>query len=362
VNKTLSRLTAVAALFSVATLVTAGCSSSKLAGSSGKTAGKATVSVDVGNAKIKLTKGPLHIALLMNGRTNAWQAEVVRSATAQAHSVGATLTVFDAAYDLQQQLNQIRTVASGGKYDAVIATPVDGTQECNALTKTLPAANVLVSVFAQPVCGREAKSGDGLWAPGTLNFVGGDSGFAHATQEIAAAAKLNPGPQKVVFVVGPQLAPSPRVEVAAAKAFSAAHPDFHIVDYVYTDWTTPGGYSAMLAYLKAHANITVVVSDYGPDLTRGVLNALKAAGKTSVSVIDAGASKEMVALIPSGEIQASIPIFPTEHGKSTIDSLIKAQSGAAPARFISNIPAKWGTVDNRVVITKDNLSEYTPQF
>jgi ribose transport system substrate-binding protein len=343
-------------------LATAGCSSSTKSDSG--TAGKDTVPVDVGdNVEVKLAKGSLNVALLMNGMTNAWQAEVVRSATAEAKSAGAKLTVFDAAYDLGQQMNQIRTIAAGEKYNAVIVTPVDGAQECDALTKTLPAANVLVSVFAQPICGLEAKSGEDLWAPGTLNFVGGDSGFAHATQEIAAAAELNPGPQEVVFVVGPELAPSPRVEVAAAKAFSAAHPEFNIVDYVYTDWTTAGGYAAMLAYLKAHPNITVVVSDYGPDLTRGVLNALNATGMAdSVSVIDAGASKEMADLIPTGQIQASIPIFPTEHGKLTIDSLVQAQSGDAPARFITNIPAKWGTVDDRVVISKDNVADYEPQF
>jgi ribose transport system substrate-binding protein len=343
-------------------LVTVGCSATS--GPNSSAADKDATAVDVGsNVKVKVTKGPLNVALLMNGRTNAWQAEVVRSATAEAKAKGAKLTVFDAAYDLQQQLNQIRTIAAGKKFDAVIVTPVDGSQECVALTKTLPAANVLVSVFAQPICGREAKSGEQLWAPGTVNFVGGDSGFAHATQEIAAAAKLNPGPQKVVFVVGPQLAPSPRVEVAAAKEFSAAHPEFDIQDYVYTDWTTAGGYSAMTAYLKAHPDITVIVSDYGPDLTRGVLNAIKATGMAgSVHVMDAGASKEMVDLIPTGKIQASIPIFPTEHGKLTIDSLVQAQSGAAPARFVSNIPAKWGTVDDRVVITKDNMGDYQPQF
>jgi ribose transport system substrate-binding protein len=355
-------LTTAATVFSLMILATAGCSATSSPNSG--TDGKDKASVDVGtDAKVKVTTGPLNVALLMNGLTNAWQAEVVRSAKAEAKSKGAKLTVFDAAYDIGQQLNQIRTIAAGRRFDAVIATPVDGSQECDALAKTLPAANVLVSVFAQPICGRESKSGKQLWAPGTLNFVGGDSGFAHATQEIAAAAKLNPGPQKVVFVVGPQLAPSPRVEVAAAKEFSADHPEFDIVDYVYTDWTTAGGYSAMLAYLKAHPDINVIVSDYGPDLTRGVLNALKAAGMTgSVSVIDAGASKGMVDLIPSGQIQASIPIFPTEHGKLTIDSLIQAQSGKAPARFVSNIPAKWGTVDNRVVITKKNMGDFQPQF
>jgi ribose transport system substrate-binding protein len=349
-------------------VVVAGCGSGS--SSSGGAAAPAaaasssgTTKVDVGSGSVEVTKKPLRIAVLMNGQTNAWQLAIAKSAQETASAAGAKATVLDAKYDLQQQLNQLQTLATSKKYDAVMVTPVDGHQECDAISKTVAKANVLVSVFAQPICGREKNSGDDLWAPGTVNFVGGDSGTEHTTAQLEAAAKLNPGPQNVAFFVGPELAPAVQVEVAAAKEFEKQHPDFHIKDIVNTDWTTPKGYSTALSYLHAHSDIGLIVSDYGPDLTRGILKALKASGKDgSIKVVDSGGSKEMTDLVRTGAVQATIPTFPKEYGKVTVEKLIAAQSGTTPARFVPDIPTQFGTVDDPVVITKDNVGDYTPEF
>jgi hypothetical protein len=74
--------------------------------------------------------------------------------------------VLNANFDLPTQLNQIQSVATGGQYNAAIVLPVAGQEECTALTKTLPAAKVLVSVLVEPICGRDNKNGVGQWSPG----------------------------------------------------------------------------------------------------------------------------------------------------------------------------------------------------
>jgi ABC-type sugar transport system substrate-binding protein len=180
---------------------------------------------------------------------------------------------------------------------------------------------------------------------------------------MVAAATLNPGPQQVVYAVGRQLAPGSAVQIAAAKGVATKYPNLHIRDYVYTDWTTAGGYSTMLGYLHAHPKTTIVVSDYGPDLTLGVVKAVAAAGETGkIKVIDFGGSSQIVPLIKSGVVQATVPDFPSRIGQLSVQSLTDAQAGKQPIRFVSIIPKEFGSYLHPRILVKSNLNGYKPEF
>ena len=145
-----------------------GTSSSASAGSSG------TVPVSVGTSTIQLPKGHLNVCVFMNSQTNQWQEDVASAATAAAKEHGASVTVYNGNFDVSQQRNQLQNAATNHSCNAAFVVAVDGAGECTILSKTLPAAGVLVGVGATQICNRANEAGNAMWQPGTLNFVGGD--------------------------------------------------------------------------------------------------------------------------------------------------------------------------------------------
>jgi ribose transport system substrate-binding protein len=348
----------------------AACSSSTAKSPSGSAGGSAsgssgTVAVDVGTGTpIHLKTGKLHIAIFMNDTQNQWEQDVANTAKAQAESYGWTADIVTPGFDVQKQLNQVQTAATNHTYDAIAAVPVDGQLECNAFSKTLPAANVLVSVGAVPLCGKNFESGANLWQPGTLNWVGGTGVTKDfVTSWLNAAAKLNPGPQKALYVVGPEVLTVTNLQKQVVKTWQASHPDFKIADFLYTDFTTPDSYQKTLDYLHSHPDITYILSSYSPDLTRGVVQALKAVGKAgTIKVADSGGSQYSYTQLKDGTIQYTTPLFPKETGQYMVQAIKAAQTGNAPVRYISDIPASLGTPSNIPIITSSNMSIFTPEY
>lgn len=353
---------AVAAAASMA-LALAACSASSGSGSKNNSdAGAARTSVDVGNGTISVPKTGLRVGIFFNAQSNAWQVKVATTIKQQAEALGWTAEILDPGFDVSKQLNQLQSAATQHKYDAAIVVPIDD-GECKAITETLPKAGILVTVLEAPVCNRAMASGDALWVPGTLNYVGGDTSADYYRAWFAAAAAASPGKQNVGVVIGPELSPFTLVQKAVAKEFQKANTDFQLKDYIYTDYTTPSGYSTTLTYLRSHPDTTVLLSVYTPDLTRGVVNAVKAAGMTGkVKIVDIGASQYTAEQIKAGTVQATLGFFPEESATNTVKALQDAIAGTAPARFVSVIPAKYGSIEKPVVITKDNVDSFTPEF
>ncbi|OZF25707.1 hypothetical protein CH296_26710 [Rhodococcus sp. 14-2496-1d] len=335
--------------------------------SSGETdsGGGETVPVDVGlDEPLQLPTGPLNVGVFMNDTTNAWQEAMVQAATASAEEYGWTVEIVSGGYDVQKQMNQVQTAAAQGKYDAILAVPIDGALECNAFSKILPEAGVLVTVGAQQLCGKSMASGDELWQSGTLNFVGGTGTTADYVRAwLAEAVERNPGPQRVAYVVGPQLLTAQQViEEVAMNEFQPENPDFDIQDFIYTDYTTPDSYQATLDYLSAHPDTTVILSTYSPDMTRGVIQAVEAAGMTGrVKVVDSGGAQYSLDEITAGNVEFTSPLFPAVMAEKMMASIKDAQDGTTSPRFVSDIPEELGTGDVYIV-DSTNVDSFTPQF
>jgi ribose transport system substrate-binding protein len=318
----------------------------------------------VGTSTIKLPKDGLEIGLLMNAQTNQYQQQVFKGAKQAAAEGGASLTMLNANFDPATQINQLTNAATSKKFDAVVLVPIDGNAVCNLASKTLPQAGVLVAVTVQQICGREGSTtGEGMWAPGTLNYVGGDVSYPSIEAFVEKAGELNPGPQKVAVAVGPDTGPATIAEKKAFGAYSQAHPEFQIADYINTDYTTPTAYKNTLAYLQAHPDTTLMMSVYSPDLTRGVIQALKAAGKLGkIKVVDQGGSSYSIDQIKAGNIEFTMPYFPERTGNLAVKSVIDAVSGKKPERFVDNVPPENGDYKNPQAITKDNVDSFKPEY
>lgn len=299
-----------------------------------------TVSVDVGNGTpINLKTGPLKVAFVMLDDTNSWEQHVLQSATDTATKLGWTIDTFSAGFDVQKELNTLRTIATSGEYDAVAAVPVDGTQECQALTKDLPAANILVTVGDVPVCGLNTKPAKDQWTPGLLTWVGGTGiTLDFYLGWLKATAMANPGPQNVGFVTGPPQVTVVQTETLALKEFAKTNPDFK-VDVVECDFTTNGTYKAVTNFLQSHPETTLLMSTGSIDMDRGILNAIKQLGlEGKVTVVESGGTQAALDLVKSGDIQSAIPLTPNFLGSTLVQAIADAQAGQEVPRYITDLP------------------------
>ncbi|MEE3853005.1 sugar ABC transporter substrate-binding protein [Gordonia sp. LSe1-13] len=323
-----------------------------------------TVPVDVGDGMtVNLPEGELRIGVFMNGLTDQWTQNFSKTVQAEGEAIGAQVSVLDAGWDINTQLNQLQTAATNKNYDAAIVVAVDGRPVCNQLTKTLPQANVLVVDATLQICGRVFNEGDELYAPGTLTYVGGDSTVEYLTAWAKAGGQYNPGPQKVLAVVGPQVATSTQVSQKGLENYAKDHPEFDVQSYLYTDYTTQGGYNATLNYLKANKDISLIMSAYSPDLTRGVINALESLGLAGkIPVGDVGGSQYTIDQIKAGNVQFTLPYNPITTAKRSVQSIVDAQNGQEVDEVVSNLQPWIGPVSDPKYVTKENVDTFTPEY
>jgi len=367
-------IAAVAALTTVAAL--SACSSSSSSSTtdsstpatseSASASDSGTVAVDVANGTpIQLKKGPLHVGIFMNDNKNQWEQNVSGSAKKLAESFGWTADINDPGFDPQKQLSAIQTAITNKTYDAIVTVPVDGGLTCDAFTKKLPAANVLVTIVDVPMCGDFMAAGDKLRVPGTLTWVGGSGITAEYFEAwFKAGSEQFPGKQNVAIAVGPEVLTVTKTVRGAYANFQKTNSDFVITGWMNSDFTTPGTYQATLAYLKAHPDVTVVMSTYSPDMTRGVIQALKALGKKpgDIKVGDSGGAQYSADEIKSGYIQWTTPLYPIEAGTFGMQSIKDAQDGKTVPAYIPDIPASQGSLSNLPIYTSANIDQMKPEI
>ena len=367
INPRLGAVAASAAVVLALALAACGSTSSSSTQSAGQQSGSGqsgSVKVSEGNATVTVPKGHLKLGLFMNASANQWQEQFILGAQAAAKKAGDPLTIMNANFTVPTQVNQIINAATNHAFDAAVVNPIDGNAICTATSQTLAKANILISVAANPICGHAAAAtGSGMWAPGTLNYVGGDDNYPYVEAFINTAGALNPGKQNVVAVVGPTTGSATIAEKKAFNGYAATHPNFHINGYVYTDYTTPTAYTDTLNYLKANPDTTLILSIYSPDMTKGVIQAMTALGDLKkIKVADEGGSSYSVQEVKDGNLQFTLPYFPYYQAYQAVQSLVDAQNGRTPARFVPDVPPADGTVDKPLVITKANAASFHPQY
>jgi ribose transport system substrate-binding protein len=331
------------------------------ASSEGSEAGDGNVSVDVGDGQtVEIPKGPLKVGVFMPAQVNQNLKEFWEAAKATAEKEGFSPILYDANFDPTRQLNQVENAIQQGEINAAIGYPVDSNLLCNAFSKKAPEANILVTVPTLPLCNKineqKGKSPEELWQPGTLNFVGGNNYLQFEKQWFEAIEKANPGVKNVALVVGqPTIAQTLLIERAVGE-LEEEHPDFHISDFIYSDYTAPDAFKKTQSYLQAHPETELIIDIYSPDMTEGVIKALESAGKLGqIKVADAAGAPFTLGEIAEGNIELSTPSEPKSTAEKAIESLRKAQEGEIP-RFVDD--TLLGSTEELVVIDKSNLKEW----
>lgn len=296
---------------------------------------------------------PLKIAFLIAATNNTHLQAQIKGAKEAAAEIGATLDVFDPNWSPTTQFNQAQNIISGGQYTAILAEMNDGNQACKIMTETAREAGVLVAVTNQPLCNRGTNEGDELWAPGTLNFVGGSQGRAAFREWIFRVAEENPGPQKVAVVTGPDLNSNTINTDLALKDVQEKYPDFKVAAVIRTDYSVVQGNQKTLPLFQANKDLTIFISNYS-DMTRGAVQAAKQVGThDKLKVYDSGGNTWAFKAVEAGQVTSTRTIEPYTETYLAVKQIGDAWAGKPVARF---------TPTKSVVIDAETVKSNEPQY
>jgi ribose transport system substrate-binding protein len=323
--------------------------------------GGSSAGINVGVGTIKPMSGNKNIAFFGQA-TNAYTYTVAQTnaAVAEGKKLGYNVSAFFSGLNPATELANFQNAITSGKYAGIIMQPVNS-QLCVPM-KTMPLKyHVLVSIVGSPLCDKGTGNGAVLWAPGTINYIGGQNNVDGINSVLATAAKLSPGNQNAAFIMGLNGHPSVVAWQAAWVPFAKAHPNWKLIDTSYTDFTTPQAFSATENALTAHPNITAIFSPY-IDVTSGVVKALSAEGKTGKIAVyeNGGGSKIAAGLVKGGQITGDLPVYPADLGTTGVDQMVKALQGTQPPKFTPGDGNPNATTTG--VLTKANISSFTPQW
>lgn len=304
----------------------------------------------------KLTK-KIRIAYLSECGQNAYCTARLNGIKAAAAKYGFEFKDFAANFSPAAQLKHVQN-ATVEKFDGYILAPTAAAAACSMWKRYLvPTGKPVVSIDL-PMCG-DATYTKGLAATVTMQRQAYFN--AHINNAFASCKKSC----KVAAVGGFLGSDLFNLWEAAIKSGAAKYPNVKVVV------DQPGNYDPRTAFrviqdgLRAHADISVVVSPWD-DMTRGVERAIKAAGKkpgSDVRIYSIGGTKAGLKQVMSGAYNGTTLLLPYEESYYGAVALIMALSGKPINGYIDE--AKLPAVTKgpgTIFITKMNAAKVTPNY
>jgi len=284
----------------------------------------------------------IKVALILKEFTNPYWISMEKTAKAEASKLGISLevTAGNTDDDTTSQITQIENAIAAGDKGIIIA--LNGDAVNNALIKAKKAGLVVVAVDTPPIPASvadvtyatdntEAGTLDGKWTAAKL--AGGNADIAMlddlADQVITVDVDRDHGfLQGMGIPVG-----NPKVNGQEPKSghyTGGQGGSYKIACQLPTQGAQTGGQQAMETCLSKDPNINVVYAINEP-AAQGAVQALKAAGKSDVTVvaIDGGCSN--LPYIDSKQIAATAGQFPGKMAKLGVDAIAKyVKTGVKP--------------------------------
>jgi ribose transport system substrate-binding protein len=322
------------------------------------TAAGGDVTIDVGSNKLTFPAGTKPKIAMFAGSGIAYQTAYQKEVPELEKKYGIDITYFDSKFDPTTQLNQMRSALQNKKFNAWIVENYAGASACTIETKQAPAANIVVSPVTNPTCDQATKPfGDEYWSPGTLNSVGAVSSSTYYTGWVKnAKALLGSEEPKVAVISGPPLVPATN-NMKQAFTNNGIKP----VAFFNSDYTTPTALKTTSDLLQAHPEVNAIFS-VGPDVTVGIVSALKAAGKKpgEVKVFEVGGARQNFGLIKDGWLTMAAPYAPVTTIDSAVAGIVDAFAGKQGPRAVPAL--SQGTPEEPYQITKENVDQYPAQY
>lgn len=365
------RIAAAAAALAVLAGALTACGGTKSGGDAGLPQGCEPVvsqvgahTIDVGTDRpVEVAEGePLKVAFFLAAIANSYQEAMADEARKWGQENCVDIQIREAQFDGQRQADQIETALETGDYNAWYATPIDGDLLCNVLTKDAPKRDIVVVIQHISICGTNDLPASGQWVPGILSYVGAEETKDFLAAWIDGIRQDREGEESRVLVLegeaGITLSTNMDAGLAAAEE---KDPDFTVLATVNTDFTAADAQAKAETLLQANPDANVIISAFS-DMTLGILNAIEDKGLTGkIAVYDIGAGSATVPLIEDGTIRGSLVFSPRTYPRTALDALKAAwETGETPDRYLPALA--FGTPEVPFIVTKDNLSEYTPEY
>jgi ribose transport system substrate-binding protein len=346
------------ALLSVA-LAACGSSSSSTTSAAAPAASSATSSSGGSSGGGSSSAKTINMAVFLASAANTYaEGEMAGIKDAVAKYPNVKLTVFDAQFTTNTQVNQLRDALVSKKYQAWFVYPNDG----GPLTPTIRQAvaqGVKVGCVLVP-CGPNVQDTN-VQIPGQVIFAG--LGFyQNGVQLGQLTAQGCQGISNCQVLWLPGL-PTLPLEVSRRNGLYSVidkYKNIHVVA------TAAGGYLAAPSLtatenvLHAHPGLNVIVSS-GDQMIAGAAKAAKLAGDAGkVKMYGNGCTFEAKQLILQG-VQTGCSVYlPRTEGRIVATALIQAALGTNKQTGVYVNPLKYSPIGG--LGTKSNISKFSPEF
>lgn len=354
------------AFISVALLsaVLAACGSSSSSSSASSSAAPAASSTSTaassgGSGSGSGSGKTINMAVFLASAANTYaEGELAGVKDAVAKYPNVKLTVFDAQFTTNTQVNQLRDALVSKKYQAWFVYPNDG----GPLTATIRQAvsqGVKVGCVLVP-CGPNVQDTK-VQIPGQVMFAG--LGFyqngVQLGQLVAQGCKGISDCQ-VLWLPG---LPTLPLEVSRRNGLYSVinhYSNIHVVATATGNYLAAPALTATENVLHAHPNLNVVVSS-GDQMIAGAAKAAKLAGDAGkIKMYGNGCTFEAKQLILQGVETGCSVYLPRTEGRIVATALIQAAMGTSKQTGVSVNPLKYSPIGG--LGTKANISKFSPEF
>lgn len=299
----------------------------------------------------------LSIAFFIAGTGNAYQQAAVDGATETATEIGANLQIFDGQFNAQTQFNQIQTALTSGKFNAFIVEPNDGNQLCKIVTDSAAEKGVLVVTATGSLCGRDTNTGEDVWQPGTVAYVGGQTADVYE-EWVKRIVSDHPNGAKVAVLTGPQVNANTS-NVTNALPTLASAPGFSVVAQQATDYSTAQAYAATQTILRANPDVNIIMSNFS-GMTQGVAQAIEEAGRSDVEVYDVGGDSWALDAVKRGTLNSSVVLLPKDELVQSVYALRDTVEGKDVPHVIDM--SKAAALPGTNIADTSNVSKFTAEY
>jgi ribose transport system substrate-binding protein len=320
---------AVVALLSVALLALSACGSSddesaSDSGGAATTAAGSTTSTgtDASSSAGGSVKRGLKLAYYSVGANNTYLQSGIKGARETAARYGATIDVFDGAFDGGKQLNQVMDGVTSGDYDGIVLEPNNSQQLCAAVKAAID-ADIPIGITNVPACDAAYDSA----YDGTAIFVGGQSPQVYE-QWFSKGFDADPAGGDFAVMNGPATQGNTlRARDVLDQTIEPKYPRWNEAGFDYTDYQASIALSKTQTLLQKTPDVKAIFSSYSGS-TPGIISAVKAANKLGqVRIYDLGGDKTMFKALRDDEIASTLVYLPYEEAQRGVQAVVAQASG-----------------------------------
>jgi ABC-type sugar transport system substrate-binding protein len=274
---------------------------------------------------------------------------------------GATVKVYDAKFNPNQQFRDLQDAITGykaGQFDAIVVTPVAGSVVCNQVKKAIK-SGIPIETENLSVCG------DKGYTPGAIGYVGMQQQRAE-DQDYAVAFSSCKKPCKALIITGPIGFDLTTRDNIAIKKAAKAFPNVKIVSNQAAPFTPTDWYKVARTQLTAHPDIDMISTNWD-DSVVGVIRAVKQAGKTpgkDIKIFSVGGNSLGINLVKTGQIEATDIVSPYHDGQYAMEQVFRfliTGKRSVGSLWPGDAPFITKTVGLRV-LTKANINKWKPEY